>query len=380
MKIGFDGKRALSNLTGLGNYSRLVIESLAKSIPETELVVYAPRDNASDRFDKIRGLRNVSLRLPRPDEKRLGGSLWRTWGITSALKHDGISLYHGLSNELPLNISKSGIPSVVTIHDVIYRRLPYCYKPADRIIYDYKYGHSCRNATRIIAVSERTKLDIMEYYSIPGEKIDVVYQGCDDIFRVHHTADEINAILLKYGITSPYIIQVGSIEKRKNAILTVRALSALPTDLNLVLVGRRTGYLKLILTEAEKLGVAGRIKVCDNVLFQDLPTLYQGAEVAVYPSYYEGFGIPVLEALCSRVACVAATGSCLEEAGGEGALYINPDNANQLAEALKSLITDKNLRSELIVKGLHHASLFHNSDIPGRIMEVYRKILPDIAD
>lgn len=376
MIIGFDGKRALNNLTGLGNYSRLVIESLAKSVPQIQLMLYAPRNNASDRFDKIRELPNVSLRLPQPGEKRWGGSVWRTWGISHSLKQDGISLYHGLSNELPLNISKSGIPSVVTIHDVIYRRLPYCYNAPDRLIYDYKYGHSCQNATRIIAVSQRTKLDIMEYYSVPEEKIDVVYQGCDDSFRTHRNETEIAGVLAKYGIQSPYIIQVGSIERRKNALLSVQALSALPKEIALVLVGRGTDYLKQIRKEAEKLGVSERIRVLEGVKFTDLPALYQGAEASVYPSRYEGFGIPVLEALCSHTPCVAATGSCLEEAGGTGALYVDPDNAAALAEALNSIIRDHNLRTELIGKGLRHATRFDNADIPARIMEVYAKIIP----
>lgn len=375
LTIGFDGKRAARNMTGLGNYSRLVVESLSTAYPDLQLKLYAPADNDNPRFAKVKALPNVNLRTPRRGEARLGGSVWRTWGITKLLKADGVQLYHGLSNELPLNITKGGVPSVVTMHDVIYRRLPYCYKPIDRAVYDFKYGGSCRRATRIIAVSECTKRDVMEFYGVPEDKIDVVYQGCDDIFRARHSAPEVASVATKYGISGRYIIQVGSIERRKNALLTIKALSALPADLTLVLAGRGTAYVKELEKDCDRLGLRGRVKMLGGVAFSELPMLYQGAVSAVYPSRYEGFGIPVLEALCSRTPCVAATGSCLEEAGGAGALYVNPDDANGLAEALKQTIGDTDLRNRLIGEGLRHAAKFDNRDIPQRIMEVYAHAL-----
>ncbi|MCM1005551.1 MAG: glycosyltransferase family 4 protein [Prevotella sp.] len=376
--VGYDGKRAVRNMTGLGNYSRLVLESLAVNYPEMDLRVYAPRDDENPRWQKVRELPNVTLRLPHRGKTPLGGSLWRSCKISKLLKPEGVQLYHGLSNELPLNIPSSGVPAVVTMHDVIYRRLPYCYKPADRLIYDFKYGRSCRQASRIIAVSERTKLDVMEYYDVPESKIDVVYQGCDDIFRELWEAGRLSRLLEKYNLTQPYIIQVGSIERRKNAVLTVRALSALPEEVELVLVGRPTDYLQTVISEADKSGVRHRLKILSNVPFTDLPGLYQGARIAAYPSRYEGFGIPLLEALCSRTPCLAATGSCLEEAGGKGAMYVNPDDVQSAAQILRILLTDESKREELIAEGIKHSSSFKNSDIPGRIMEVYERTLAGV--
>lgn len=377
MKIGFDGKRALRNMTGLGNYSRLVVESLAASYHNLDLTLYSPRDCDSPRLEKIRKADNIHIRLPRKGESYLGRSVWRTYSLTNLLRAEGIQLFHGLSNELPLNIHKAGIPCVLTMHDVIYRRMPDCYNAIDRAIYDFKYGHSCRNATRIIAVSERTSQDVAELYHIPTDKIDVVYQGCDDSFRRHCTPQEIETAKRKYGVSGDYIIQVGSIEKRKNALLTVRALTLLPASLRLVLVGRRTPYLKDVMAEAGHLGIAGRIRLVEGASFADLPALYQGAQAAAYPSHYEGFGIPVLEALNSRIPCVAATGSCLEEAGGEGTLYVSPDNPRDMADALQAAISNTDLRRSMIAKGLRHASHFSNADIPARIMEVYRKAMEE---
>lgn len=377
MKIGFDGKRALRNMTGLGNYSRLVVESLAESYPKLHLTLYSPRDGESERLQKIRRLANVNIRLPMKGEAPLGGSLWRTEGMTRLFKTDAIDLFHGLSNELPINIRKSGIPSVVTMHDVIYRRMPECYNLTDRIIYDFKYGRACRNATRIIAVSERTKRDVMEFYGIGDEKIDVVYQGCDDIFRQRLSNNRIAGIKEKYEIRTPYIIQVGSIERRKNAMVSVKALSRLPQEYRLILVGRKTAYLDKVMKEAASLGVSGRVKVLDSVVFKDLPALYQGAAAAVYPSRYEGFGIPVLEALNSRIPCIAAKGSCLEEAGGDNGIYIDPDDPRALAEALTLVINEKTVRTALIEEGLRHAARFSNADIPERLMSVYRHAIEE---
>lgn len=377
MKIGFDGKRALRNMTGLGNYSRLVVESLAETYPQLQLTLYSPRDGESERLQKIRELANVNIRLPQKGEAPLGGSLWRTQGMTRLFKTDEVDLFHGLSNELPLNIRKSGIPSVVTMHDVIYRRMPECYNLTDRIIYDFKYGRACRNATRIIAVSERTKRDVMEFYGIRGEKIDIVYQGCDDIFRERLSNVQIAGIKKKYDIRTPYIIQVGSIEKRKNAMVSVQALSRLPQEYSLLLVGRKTAYLEKVTGEAARLGVSERVQVLDSVVFKDLPALYQGAEAAVYPSRYEGFGIPVLEALNSRIPCIAAKGSCLEEAGGDSGIYIDPDDPRALADALTLVINEKTVRTTLIEEGLRHAARFSNADIPARLMSVYRQAIEE---
>lgn len=374
MRIGYDGKRAVSNNTGLGNYSRLVIEAVAKEYPEAQLDIFTPKMKDNPRLEAIRNLPNVSFSLP--EWSPLPSSLWRTFGITGELRDKGIDIYHGLSNELPLNIRKSGVPSVVTIHDLIYRRLPQCYKPIDRKLYDYKYGTSCRNADRIIAVSQRTKLDIMEYYGIPEDKIDVVYQGCDKQFKRAVTEQETAAIRKRYGLDGRYIIQVGTVELRKNSGLTVSALAGLDKEIKLIIVGRdHHGYKKEVMRTAQRLGVTGRLRWLEGVPFADLPALYAGADVAAYPSLYEGFGIPIIEAISSGTPVVAATGSCLEEAGGPGALYIDPRNADELAAALRRLLEDKELNAKMVAEGREYVRRFDNTKMAGRIMDVYRRVL-----
>ncbi len=376
MKIGFDGKRAVNNLTGLGNYSRLALESLADARRQDKLIIYAPAMRDNPRLERLHHTYNAEFRLPSGKGLLGRGSLWRTWGITRDLKRDGIDLFHGLSNELPLSIRRAGIPSVVTVHDVIYRRLPYCYKPADRLIYDFKYGRSCRNADRIIAISGRTKLDIMEFYGIPEDKIDVAYQGCDPQFRVQLGERAIEAVRRKYSLPDRYLLQVGTIERRKNLELSVRALAELPGDIALAAVGRDNNYLPRVMKIAEECGVADRLIVLQGVPFGDLPALNQGAEAVLYPSRYEGFGIPVLEGLESLRPVVAATGSCLEEAGGNAAYYVDPDSPGELADTLRGIISGGDPRiSERILEGKLHASRFSNDNMASDILRTYRRIL-----
>lgn len=374
MKIGFDGKRAVSNMTGLGNYSRLVIEQLAESYPHDSLYVYTPKLKKNPRLALIESMPNVEFRLP--SGSGFSGSLWRTFGVTNNLRADKVDIYHGLSNELPLNILSAGVPSVVTMHDVIYRRMPECYSGIDRRIYDFKYGRSCRNATRIIAVSERTRQDVVELYGVDPGKVDVVYQGCDASFKRKRSLEELSEVKTRLGLPDRYILQVGTIELRKNLELTVRALAALPEDVKLLAVGRdRGGYMKKVEGIAREVGVAGRVIFRHDISFADLPAVTQMAEAVAYPSRYEGFGIPVLEALESGRPVVAATGSCLEEAGGDAAIYVAPDNARQMGEALRAVVTGSADVEAMVGKGKRHAARFDTEKMASSIMAVYEKAI-----
>ena len=376
MVIGYDGKRAVSNMTGLGNYSRLVIERVALAEPLDKLLVYAPGLRDNPRLASIKSLHNVEFRLPPP--QGFQGSLWRTFGISNNLRADKVDIYHGLSNELPLNIRKSGVPAVVTMHDVIYRTMPECYKPLDRRIYDLKYGKACRNADRIIAVSECTKRDVVRFYGIDPDKIDVIYQGCDESFRRMRTPEEIAELRQRLNLPERFILQVGTIEKRKNLELTVRALSTLNPKIELVVVGRdHHGYKKRVEAIAAELGVANRIHYYSGLDFKDLPALNQAADVIAYPSHYEGFGIPVLEGLESMRPVVAATGSCLEEAGGPDTLYVDPHSPADMSSALNALIFGGREIEEMTKAGKAYARRFDTDAMASHLLSTYSRAISD---
>lgn len=373
MIIGLDGKRAVSNMTGLGNYSRLVLEELSGAFPDVEMHAYTPRLRDNARLATLRQRPNVRFELPvkHPLEP---AAVWRTWGLPAQLRNDGVTLYHGLSNELPLSIRKAGIPSVVTVHDVIYRTMPECYSVIDRKLYDWKYGCSCRFADRVIAISECTKRDIMRFYGVPEEKIDVIYQGCAPQFKRQWSDTEKEDVRRRLALPLRYIVQVGTIERRKNLELTLRALPWLPEELKLVVVGRATPYLAEMKKLAEELRVADRIRYIHDTAFADLPGICQCAEAIAYPSRYEGFGLPVIEGLESGRPVIAATGSCLEEAGGDAAIYVAPDDVRGMAEALRAA-TDGTLDlGAMRQRAARHTARFDTSRMAENIAAVYARL------
>lgn len=378
MKIGYDAKRAVNNNTGLGNYSRLVIDTIA-STGDDSLVLYAPKLRDNPRLTPLLQLPNVTICGPDSWTGRKMSSLWRTRGITRQLQRDGIGLFHGLSNELPLNIASSGIPSVVTIHDVIFRRFPHCYKPIDRKIYDYKFRKAAENATRVIAISERTRLDIMELYNIDAKKIDIVYQGCDPQFARPVDAADIERVKRKYGIDRPYIVGVGTVEERKNQLLTIKALPALPKEVIAVIVGRRTRYAAEMDRFIAANGLADRVKFIEKADFTDFPALYCGALLSSYPSRYEGFGIPVIESLSVGTPVIIASGSCLEEAAGEGAPVVSPDDVEAFVDSARRLIDDTGYKAQVVAAGQEHIKRFSQQNFAAGLRDSYRKAIEEHA-
>lgn len=374
--IAFDAKRAYNNFTGLGNYSRLVLYLLYQARPEWRYLLYTPKLPKDP--PEIPLLSNPANRLITPSGPfpRLTGSLWRTWGMTSDLRRDGANLFHGLSNELPLNIQKAGIPSVVTIHDIIFRHFPQYYKPIDRKIYDYKFRRAAELATRVIAISECTKRDIINFYHIPEEKIDVVYQGCDIMFHQPVAPQQIQAVKEEYGLTHPYIIGVGTVEPRKNQLLTVKALKGLPEDIHVVLIGRNArGYGDTILRYAAENGLSERVHLLSGVPFSKFPALYAGAVLSAYPSRFEGFGIPVIESLSVGTPVVIATGSCLEEAAGPDAPAVSPDDIDGFIHHARSIIESDSLRASLVAAGQNHIQRFTHSNCVDGIIRTYQKAI-----
>lgn len=375
MRIGFDGKRAVQNFTGLGNYSRYIVDILCQFYPENEYILYAPKKRENKKLNKLTNqYRQLQLAYPVTFWERKFRSLWRISGITHQLEKEKVSIYHGLSNELPLNIHKSNIKSIVTIHDLIFLRYPQYYHFIDRKIYTYKFRKACENADKIIAISECTKRDIISFFHIPSDKIEVVYQGCDPIFGQSVNNEKKEEVRSKYQLPAKYILNVGSIEERKNALLLVQTLPQLPQDIHLVIVGKRTPYTKKIERFASEHNLTSKVHIMHNVPFGDLPAIYQLAEIFAYPSYFEGFGIPIIEALHSGIPVVAATGSCLEEAGGPDSIYVNPDSVDEASRAFNEILSKPEKKKLMIEKGKEFIKQFSEEKQATQIINIYNNI------
>jgi glycosyltransferase involved in cell wall biosynthesis len=371
LRLGFDAKRAFFNRSGLGNYSRDTIRILSALHPENEYFLYSPKKPKGELFVQPGG---THLKLPELFLNSIFPSFWRSSGIIKDLKKDEIRLFHGLSNEIPVNIQKSGIKSVVSIHDLIFLTHPQYYKLIDRNIYRRKFLYACKNSDQIIAVSEKTKSDIIHYFGIREEKISVVYQGCNPLFYNSVGLQMKSAVTIKYELPSAYLLCVGTIEERKNQLAIVKSMQQSKIDIPLVLIGKSTPYCDEILKYLESENIRN-VKILHNVSTEDLPAVYQMASVFVYPSLVEGFGIPVIEALASKIPVITSRGGAMEEAGGPGAMYVDPENIDELAIVIQKVLQDSVTREKLIGEGAKYISRFSDSVISENLMNVYKSIL-----
>lgn len=366
MKIGFDGKRATQNLTGLGNYSRYLIRMLAKFHPQNRYIIYALKCPSPEM-----AIADVEYQYPQTKSIK---SFWRSYGIVKTLLQDKIDVFHGLSNEIPFGLKKARIPSVVTIHDLIFIRYPQYYSFVDRLIYKFKFRHAASQADKVIAISKQTKQDLIQYFGINEEKIEVIYQDCDPIFHQEVTSLAGDAIKKKYNLPDKYLLNVGTIEERKNLILVVKALLKID-DIHLVVVGRETKYTQTVKHFIKQNHLTERVHFLQNVVYHDLPAIYQQAELFVYPSRFEGFGIPIVEALHSGIPVIAAKGSCLEEAGGPDSIYVNPDDDLDLAIQIKNIIENNETKINMVNSGRQYLEKFDGRQISDQTMHLYQNVI-----
>ncbi|HRP89906.1 MAG TPA: glycosyltransferase family 1 protein [Edaphocola sp.] len=367
MNIGFDAKRAFFNKTGLGNYSRSLITALHSFFPENTYQLFTPLFKENLLFPEIQNCEDIQIIHP---SRFLPQSIWRSWGITKSFNNTDI--YHGLSAELPLGKIPLNTKLVVTIHDLIYERFPELYPRIDYAIYRKKTINACAKAHRIIAVSEQTKRDLIRFYGIEALKINVVYQDCHPMFLERYSEPEKAVFKKKYNLPEQFLLNLGTLEERKNALLILKAMIHLPDDIHLVLVGKDTPYKEKLIAFIHKNQLTNRVHFRPEINFLEFPLLYQSASVFIYPSIFEGFGIPVLEAIKSQVPVIAATGSCLEEAGGADSIFIHPEDALSLKENILLLLNDKAIRARQIQKSFEYALNFSSKNFAKKTMEVYK--------
>lgn len=371
MIIGFDAKRALFNRSGLGNYSRDTIRMLSRFFPQNNYYLYSPGKNPEIHFELPD---HSTIKTPLSFTGKILKSYWRSFAITKQLEADKINIYHGLSNELPYRLNETKIKSVVTIHDLIFLRYPELYKAVDRKIYEKKFRNSCQIADRIIAISNQTNNDIEEFFGINKDKIDTVYQSCHAIFKEQANDLTKKEIQKKYTLPESYILYLGTIEKRKNVLNVIKAIKEHKIAIPLVIIGKPTPYLNEIKTYISEQKLETKITLLHNIPLSELPAFYQMSSAFVYPSIFEGFGIPIIEALYSETPVITSKGSCFSEAGGKNSVYIDPLNTEEIAHAINTVLSDTSLRETMISRGSEHVQKFNESTVVNNLMEVYLKL------
>ncbi|MEN8230807.1 MAG: glycosyltransferase family 1 protein, partial [Bacteroidota bacterium] len=253
---------------------------------------------------------------------------------------------------------------------------PELYKPFDRYVYKKKVQYGTRVANRIIAVSEQTKQDIIRFLGVEESRIRVVYQGCHRQFYSKVSEELLQYTRQQFALPAEYLLYVGTIEERKNLLRIIKAMNRGKIEFPLVVVGRKTAYFNQVKSYIEKNKI-GNIHFLDQVQVSDLPAIYQGSRAFIYPSAYEGFGIPVLEALNSGTPVITSRGGCLEETAGKGGLLINPQDQEEMIHAIRQVLEDSALRDRLIREGGAHALKFREEQTIPSLYNVYLECLND---
>src|SRR5690606_27744462 len=252
-------------------------------------------------------------------------------------------------------------------------RYPALYSAIDRTIYFQKFKYAARHADRIIAISEQTKRDVVEFLNIEERKISVIYQGCHPAFKKRYTAEEKQAVRDKYGLPRDFLLNVGTIETRKNALSIIKAIEQL--DVHLVIAGKRTPYLKELVNYLERKHLTRKVTFVHGAPVDDLAIFYEAALLFVYPSLFEGFGIPIIEALYSGIPVITSSGGCFPEAGGPTSCYVMPNDQEAFSTAIETVLTDSALRERMIEAGLAYSQKFNDDRIAEQLMNRYRELL-----
>ena len=371
-RIGFDAKRLFNNFTGLGNYSRTLVRNLMYYHPEYAYFLYSPKVQENEDTSVFLNSPSYSVHQPKGYEK-IG---WRSFRIRKQLQQHKIELFHGLSNEIPFGLDNYPFKKVVTIHDLIFKHFPKQYPYIDRLVYDYKTKYACQHSDVVIAISESTKKDLIKFYDVPEEKIKVVYQSCAEHFFQDKSDVLIEKINKRYKLPPEYMLYVGSITERKNLLSIIQAMTLLPKEMELplVIVGGGKAYKEQVLQFIKKQGYEKYVYFIrpEN---EDLPFIYQKATLFVYPSVYEGFGIPIIEALFSETPVITSNCSSMPEAAGPDALLIDPKQPEDLAQAIDKVLSDDALRERMIKKGYAYAQQFKGEPLTKQLVEIYQSVL-----
>lgn len=375
MKIAFDAKRALLNHSGLGNYSRNLLISLLHYFPTNEYHLYTPKANAKFQQElNTKARQDLLYHFPQNNIQKRFSFWWRRSLITKQLTKNNINLYHGLSHELPIGIDKLNIKTVVTIHDLIFERYPTYYPWVDRFFYAQKIKHACKIANQIVAISEQTKQDLIELYQIPAHKIKVIYQSCDIAY--YQQKKEVK-LIERFKLPAEFILCVGTFSQRKNHITLLQSILLLKKNqsIKIVLVGKGGDSYPLIQSFILE------NKLQEDVIFihecdvSELRQIYLAASLLVYPSEFEGFGIPIIEAFASNLPVITTNKSIFKEAGGDAAIYVDTSNKEILAATIDEVLNNNTLQQEMITKGRKQLLLFTPEKIAHDYMSLYKSIV-----
>ena len=364
MRVALDTSAVGPGMTGIGAYALTLALTLPRYDRGRQYVLVSPDGTGCGATDA------QGRALPVIGDS--GGAMWHQLGMPSELESWEVGIYHSPLFTSPL---VKVCQYVVTMHDVIPLAAPEHCQPEFLRFFEQWAAPCLELADRVVTVSEYSRQDIMKHLSLSEDKLTVVPECVRPVFRPAAPGESLAGTLSKYRIRAPFALFVGTIEPRKNVDGIIAAYARLSArtreNLSLVIVGRQQSDGLDVSGLADRLDVRDTVSLPGYVADEDLVVLYRAARMFVFPSRYEGFGLPVLEAMASGVPVITSTVTSLPEVAGDAALLVDPDDVDGLADAMQQLDEDDDLRRRLTERGLARASHFSPDEMVRQMTAVY---------
>jgi glycosyltransferase involved in cell wall biosynthesis len=382
VRIGIDYTSAVRQGAGIGRLTRNIVAELARIDRGNEYALlvqgrklpYPPRN--LDRRNPASGIGNRNFREVRTwIDERWWHCLWFRLHLPLAIEWaiGPVALFH--SPDFTLPPVRGGTRTIVTVHDLSFMRHPECFEPSLLNYLTTQVPRAVARANWILADSASTRHDLISLLDAPAERITVIYPGVEPRFRPVDDSDLLQRVRIRYDLPQRYILSLGTVQPRKNFTGLMEAFARLSVpDLALVIVGGRGWLSDGIYRAAEELGLGARVRFLGFVDDADLPALYSQAEVFALPSLYEGFGIPLLEAMACGTPVIAADNSSLPEVVGQAGILVSARDAGALADAMRQLLAHPERRQELAQRGLARACRFSWRDAAEKLLATYRRV------
>jgi glycosyltransferase involved in cell wall biosynthesis len=373
VRIAIDAHAVGAKLGGNESYAINLIEALAQIDSVNQYTIYVTTNEARERFHQRWPNFTIHSTLPHTPLIRIPLTL------SAELRKHPVDVLHVQFTAPPF----CPCPVVVSIHDLSFEHLPQTFNRRSRTQLRLTVRHSARRATRILSLSEHTRRDIIETYGINPARVSAIPLAAPQHFGPVTDKSELQRVRHNYGIDGEYILCVGSIQPRKNLARLVKAYASLRGDISqdklpkLVLVGKCAWLYDETLRTLDETGVRDAVVLTGYVPEADLPALYSGALCFVYPSYFEGFGLPPLEAMKCGAPVIVGNQTSLPEVVGDAALTVDPFAVEEIASAMKRLINDPALRQELSVKGQSRANAFSWRETARKTLLVYQEVVKE---
>ncbi|MBW1833760.1 MAG: glycosyltransferase family 4 protein, partial [Deltaproteobacteria bacterium] len=354
MNICIDGRTIYKRNTGFGYYAFYLIRHILQSECNDHITLILHKDLAN-LFFMPSCTKHHEILTAVDYRNRILRDAWENLVLPIIFKKHNINMFHSLTFHMPI-LRIGNIKQVVTIHDLVVFKMPEIYPKYYTIYWRFIIKRSLERSSKIIAISEATKQDIIDLFNIKEDKIHVIYHGIDlKRFRPKEETNGVGATLKKYGLKKPYIMALGLSDLRKNGerILNLRKRN------------------RVLFDQIKEHGLSDRVVMTGFVEDEDLPILYRAADLFIFPSLYEGFGLPILEAMACGTPVITSNISSMPEVAGDSALLVDPYDVDALAKAMHGILTDKGLKESLVKKGLERVKQFSWEKCAEETIRVY---------